>query len=110
MTEQFDFDKIGKKVPYRIPDGFFDDMQQQVLKRTEEPRRRRTMITRISSVIIGMAAVVSAFVFIPRVVTTSPDAQESAITEASMFSWIEELSDEDLQAMDDITDYDIFMN
>ena len=110
MTEQFDFDKIGKKLPYRIPEGFFDDMQQQVMQQVEEQHRHRTMIRRISSVVIGMAAVFSALVYIPWSSNTSPDAQEHAKTESSAFSWIEQLSDDDLKAIDDMSEYDIFMN
>ena len=28
MKKEFDFDDIGKKTPYRVPEGFFEEMQQ----------------------------------------------------------------------------------
>ena len=30
MKKEFDFDDIGKKTPYRVPEGFFDEMQCNV--------------------------------------------------------------------------------
>ena len=32
MEKEFDFKNIGKQMPYRTPDGFFDRMQEQVRK------------------------------------------------------------------------------
>ena len=32
MKKDFDFDDIGKKTPYRVPEGFFDEMQREVQK------------------------------------------------------------------------------
>ena len=31
--DNFDFDDIGKRTPYRTPDGFFEDVQQKVMER-----------------------------------------------------------------------------
>ena len=33
MKKDFDFDDIGKRTPYRTPDGFFEDVQQKVMER-----------------------------------------------------------------------------
>lgn len=30
MEKEFDFDKIGKRMPYQTPDGFFDEMEENV--------------------------------------------------------------------------------
>ena len=35
MEKKFDFKNIGKRMPYRTPDGFFGKMQKQVLERTQ---------------------------------------------------------------------------
>lgn len=32
MDKEFDFDRIGKKVPYRTPEHFFEEMQQEVMQ------------------------------------------------------------------------------
>lgn len=36
MKDTFDFDKIGKRMPYRTPDGFFDKMEEDVMSRLKE--------------------------------------------------------------------------
>lgn len=102
MMKHFDFDEIGKKTPYRIPEGFFDEMQQHVLQQTEEPQHKLISLKRISYAVIGMAAAVSAFIFIPH--------HSTEVEQSASISWIEQMSDEDLQAMNDMTEYDIFMN
>ena len=30
MDNRFDFDKIGKRMPYTVPDGFFDELERSV--------------------------------------------------------------------------------
>ena len=110
MTKHVDFEEIGKKVPYRVPDGFFNEMQQQVMAQVEQPRRRSTLFVRISSAVIGVAAVVSAFIFLPKS-QTEPDPQPRLTAEQNVsVGWVEQLSDDELQDMDDFSDFDIFMN
>lgn len=36
MKDAFDFDRIGKRMPYRTPDGFFDKMEEDVMSRLKE--------------------------------------------------------------------------
>ena len=43
MKKDFDFDAIGKRMPFRTPEGFFERMQAETLKRAEEERRKRKM-------------------------------------------------------------------
>ena len=47
MKKEFDFDDIGKKTPYRVPEGFFDEMQRNVRKHTYggKPAGHRLWIT-----------------------------------------------------------------
>ena len=45
MDKDFDFDKIGKKTPFRTPEGFFERMQAETMRRVEEDKRKR-MISR----------------------------------------------------------------
>lgn len=32
MEKTFDFEKTGKRMPYTVPDGFFDKMEENVMK------------------------------------------------------------------------------
>lgn len=35
MSKDFDFDRIGKRLPYTTPEGFLDDMEKQVWERVK---------------------------------------------------------------------------
>ena len=65
MKKEFDFDDIGKKTPYRVPEGFFDEMQRNVRKHTygSKPAGHRLWIT--VSAGIAIAAALVGFLFMP---------------------------------------------
>ncbi len=65
MKKEFDFDDIGKKTPYRVPEGFFDEMQRNVRKHTYggKPAGHRLWIT--VSAGIAIAAALVGFLFMP---------------------------------------------
>lgn len=36
MIQEFDFDKMGKRVPYTTPDGFFDKLEEDIWKEVKD--------------------------------------------------------------------------
>ena len=60
MNKEFDFAKIGKQMPYTTPDGFFDQLEEDIWKEVkndcqeEKPARlrilMRTMIAMAASI------------------------------------------------------------
>ena len=32
MEQNYDFNSVGKKMPYTVPDGFFDQLEENVMK------------------------------------------------------------------------------
>lgn len=40
MESNFDFNKIGKRMPYTTPDGFFDSLETDILKRSKQKATR----------------------------------------------------------------------
>ena len=36
MEQNYDFSKIGKQMPYTVPDGFFDQLEERVIKEWKE--------------------------------------------------------------------------
>ena len=34
MDKQFNFEQVGKRMPYNVPDGFFDQLEQNVMAKT----------------------------------------------------------------------------
>lgn len=39
MKENFDFDRIGKRLPYTTPDGFLDDIENNVWETVKQEMR-----------------------------------------------------------------------
>ena len=67
MKKDFDFDDIGKRTPYRTPDGFFEDVQQKVMERAGVKQQRKSHMKLIISTVITMAAVLIGFLFVIRI-------------------------------------------
>ena len=65
MKKDFDFDDIGKRTPYRTPDGFFEDVQRKVMERAGVKQQRKSHMKLIISTVITMAAVLIGFLFVP---------------------------------------------
>jgi len=63
MKKDFDFDDIGKRTPYRTPDGFFEDVQRKVMERAGVKQQRKSHMKLIISTVITMAAVLIGFLF-----------------------------------------------
>ncbi|WP_301068985.1 hypothetical protein [uncultured Bacteroides sp.] len=65
MKKEFDFDDIGKRTPYRVPEGFFEDMQQKVRQHTygSKPAVRRFRMVIAAS--MAVAAVLASLLFMP---------------------------------------------
>lgn len=66
MKDNFSFDKVGKRMPYTVPDGFFEEMENgvwQTLKEQPIPKRnkRRTFLRIVTLTITSAAAAVALF-------------------------------------------------
>ena len=109
MKKDFDFDDIGKRTPYRTPEGFFEDVQRKVMERAglKQQRKSHTKLITIAAVWVG-------FLFVPSLrqadeVTTSSSKVLANGTEP-VDKWIKELSDEELEELVSFSENDIFLN
>ena len=108
MNKDFDIDKLDKKVPYQVPDAFFEKMQKEVVGRVGEPAVKKRSVFRLIPIISAAAAVLTAVLFLPMHTsqkTVAPMSQATLVEN----DWIEELSDEELEMINDVSEYDIFM-
>ena len=72
MNSEFDFNKIGKRMPYDTPDGFFDKLEDDIWNKVkddylekesnEKPRKPAKLRLLIRSVIAVAAAVAIGFI------------------------------------------------
>ena len=73
MEKTFDFEKIGKRMPYSVPDDFFAKLEESVMdevkvqksEATAIPERNKTVIIAIRSLLAIAAAVALFFVVQP---------------------------------------------
>ncbi len=87
-------EKIGKRMPYSMPDGLFDRMQDKVLKRIEEMegemqtrKQRKPLVRRLAIAIPAIAASVCAVCLLHfgnagNDVSHTPPQQQTANTNA----------------------------
>lgn len=118
MKKDFDFDNIGKRTPYRTPDGFFEEMQQKVMERTGIKQQRKSHMKLIVSTVIAIAAMLTGLLFVPSLRQTDeikPSSSNVLAVERSNGAdtedkWIKELSDEELEELVSFSENDIFLN
>lgn len=125
MDKEFDFDRIGKKVPYRTPEHFFEEMQQEVMQRTygaQPVQHRPKMHGRHRLKVLFSATVAAAAMLAGIVFALSYFRTDNAVESTSdmlvaemggseaMDKWIYELSDEELEELVNFSENDIFLN
>lgn len=112
--EQFDFKKVGKRMPYSVPEDFFTKMEENVWKDVSEdlkagkqkPQRILRIVTRATMAVAASAAVLF-FIFNgkPKEGVSASSNDMLAIEQA--FS---QLTDEDQGNLLDIYQDDVFLN
>ena len=73
MEKTFDFEKIGKRIPYTVPDDFFTKLEENVMDEVKgqkneteaKPKRKKAVIIAIRSLLAVAAAVALFFVVQP---------------------------------------------
>jgi len=111
MNKDFDIDKTGKRMPYSVPDGFFNELRKSVSDelnlQTEEPKvavpdRRRKLIFAGIAALAAAACIALVVVFKPVTeVTTSMEDVEKAYAN---------LSEADQEYMMEAYQDDVFLN
>lgn len=106
MNDNFDFDKVGKRMPYTVPDGFFTDMEDKLWEQLKEqpaakPAKRRSAM-RIVMAAMAMAAAIVGVVFM---LNRSQQVEYSDVEQA-----FAELSTDDQTYMLSVYQDDVFIN
>lgn len=66
MDKDFDFDNIGKQIPYRTSDNFFEEVQRKVMEQTGiTQRRKRCRLHMIVATTFAAVAVLAGLLFVP---------------------------------------------
>ena len=78
MEQNYDFSKIGKQMPYTVPDGFFDELEENVMSKCTQ--RARTIRIAIRTALAIAACIVLLLVVkkaLPQGNNTSTDDFEN---------------------------------
>lgn len=119
MEKEFDFKNIGKQMPYRTPDGFFDRMQEQVSARTKVEKHKKQLRMRlVIAATLAAAAMVLGLVFFPAGTPEAEQVSSNSLLVATgidysysdaMDNFIAEMPDDELEEWVELSEYDIFM-
>ena len=106
-NQEFHFEDIGRRMPYKVPEGFFDHLEESIKVETGlKPRHHHGIWLAIPTVVA--AAAVALFLILTR------DVPDSNSVTASYIHNIEiaynELSTEDQIYLEEVCDDDIFLN
>ncbi len=106
MTQSFDFDNIGKRLPYTMPSETFSNVEANVfavLERDMRTKKTRLLIRWCS--FIGIAAACAAFILIVKPTASVQDNKLKQIDIAYA-----NLSESDKDFLIEIYNEDLFMN
>ena len=77
MEQNYDFSKIGKQMPYTVPDGFFDKLEENVMNevKAQHVRKKAVTIRMAIRTAIAVAACIALFFVVKKVL---PQGQNAA--------------------------------
>lgn len=108
MKEDFDFDRVGKRLPYTAPDGFLDDMENNVWETVKlemlpsKPKRNfRLWYSVTGGLVAASIALLVVFNLLPHDLSNSFEDVEKAFAN---------LSSSDQDYLFATYQYDLFMN
>lgn len=118
MEQTYNFNQVGKKMPFSMPEGFFDQMQATVLAEVEKEerakRQHKVMFRRIFVAVASMAACIClAFVIGGTMdkasVPGTPSQSHAAASVASVDKAYDNLSSEEQQDLNATYANDVYL-
>lgn len=119
-TEKFDFDKVGKRMPYSTPEGFFKEMEANILEAvkddTPQPlkteQKKRPLMRVMWTAVLAVAASV-AVLLVLHIDFSAPHSAQPSQTEQELQAVDQafaQLSAADQVYLLDVYQEDVFLN
>lgn len=119
-TEKFDFDKVGKRMPYSTPEGFFKEMEANILEQVKNDKpapvriqpKKRSLRKVIWTAAIAVAASV-AVLLVLHIDFSAPHPSHPSQTEQELQAVDQafaQLSAADQAYLLDVYQEDVFLN
>lgn len=114
MKQDYNFESVGKKMPFTMPDGFFEQMQANVLaevtKEEQAKQHGKAMMRRIYKIVASMAACVCLVFLLGSVLkNTGSEEQHSPASVASVDKAFDNLSNEEQQELNATYANDVYL-
>ena len=113
MDKQFIFEQVGKRMPYNVPDGFFEQLEQNVMVEvtagniaTEKPKQKARTMKMTFRILLTAAAAVALFF----VVTKNMPSNTTEDSFANVELAYNNLSPEDQEFLMEVYEEDEFIN
>jgi hypothetical protein len=102
--ESYNFDKIGKKMPYRVPDTFFDELENTIMIEVQKRQNKRNIL-KIFYRSVAVAATIALLMIVGGSGTKNDKTDFAEIAQA-----FDNLSEADQTYLLEIYQDDIFIN
>ena len=102
--ESYNFDKIGKKMPYRVPDTFFDELENTIMIEVQKRQNKRNIL-KIFYRSVAVAATIALLMIVGGSGTKNDTTDFAEIAQA-----FDNLSEADQTYLLEIYQDDIFIN
>ena len=113
MDKKFNFEQVGKRMPYNVPEGFFNQLEQNVMAEvkaddivTEKPRVKARAVKMAIRTLLAAAAAVALFFVVTK---NLPSDNTQTDTFAKVELAYNNLSPEDQEYLMEIYEEDVFM-
>ena len=118
MDKQFNFEQVGKRMPYNVPDGFFDQLEQNVMAEVKadngksaqlKPKVQKAHTVKIAiRTILAAAAAVALFFVVTMNMSNDTSPTEDSFTNVELA--YNNLSTEDQEFLLEVYEEDEFIN
>jgi hypothetical protein len=118
MEQNYDFNRIGKQMPYTVPDGFFDQLEENVMKKWKEEGGKRKEYTSSSRkarivrmafrTLLAAAACLALFLIVRKALPQGNDAVTDDFTSVELA--FNNLSTEDQDYLLEVYQEEQFLN
>ena len=102
--ESYNFDKIGKKMPYRVPDTFFDELENTIMIEVQKRQNKRNIL-KIFYRSVAVAATIALLMIVGGSGTKNDKTDFAEIAQA-----FDNLSEADQTYLLEIYQDDFFIN
>lgn len=113
MNQDYNFDRVGKKMPFAMPGGFFEQMQANVLaevaKEEQAKHHGKAMMKRIYMVVTSMAACVCLVFLVGGILKNTGSEQHSPANMATVDKAYDNLSVEEQQELNATYANDVYL-